>query len=227
MPRIRPISSSDFGSSVAGQPVAKVEDLLLALGQLGDGVVERAFGQLDLDLLVGRPLVARERDRRTTPSRPRRPACRAMRPRAPRCEPRAPASAAASLRRRAPRRSVRRSSFATSVALRPRDPLLALDDVHGDADRARLVRDAALHRLADPPRRVRRELESLPPVELLGGADQPDDPLLDQVEQRQAVPLVALRDRDDEPQVRVDEQILRRLVADLDRASRAPPPARR
>ena len=120
-----------------------------------------------------------------------------------------------------------RSSFATQLALGARDLLLALDDVHRDADRARLVRDAALHRLADPPRRVRRELEALAPVELLGGADQPDDPLLDQVEQRQAVALVLLRDRDDEPQVRVDEQVLRLLVAPLDRASRARPPGRR
>ena len=113
------------------------------------------------------------------------------------------------------------------LALGARDLLLALDDVHRDADRARLVRDAALHGLADPPRRVRRELEALAPVELLGGADQPDDPLLDQVEERQAVTLVLLRDRDDEPQVRVDEQVLRLLVAPLDRASRSRPPARR
>src|SRR5205814_7627327 len=76
--------------------------------------------------------------------------------------------------------------------------------------------DAALHRLTDPPRRVRRELEALAVVELLGRADQPDDPLLDQVEQRQAVALVLLRDRHDEAEVRVDHQVLRLLVAALD-----------
>src|SRR5207248_6820159 len=97
------------------------------------------------------------------------------------------------------------------------DSLLALDDVHRNADRARLVRDATLHRLADPPRRVSRELEALAPVELLGGADQADDSLLDQVEERQAVALVLLRDRDDEAQVRVDEQVLGLLVTALDR----------
>src|SRR5262245_60463343 len=53
-------------------------------------------------------------------------------------------------------------------------------------------------------------------VELLGCPDQADDPLLDQVEQREAVPLVALGDRDDEAQVRVDHQVLRLLVAALD-----------
>ena len=59
-------------------------------------------------------------------------------------------------------------------------------------------------------------MKPLAPVELLDGADQPDHALLDQVEQREAVPLVALRDRDDEPQVRVDHPVLRRLVAALD-----------
>src|SRR6478609_3334603 len=37
------------------------------------------------------------------------------------------------------------------------DLLLALDDVHRDANRARLVGDATLHRLANPPGRVRGE----------------------------------------------------------------------
>ena len=102
------------------------------------------------------------------------------------------------------------------LALGARDLLLALDDVHRDPDRPRLVRDAALDGLADPPGRIGGELEALAVVELLDRPDQPDDPLLDQVEQRQAVPLVALGDRDDQPQVRVDHQILGFLVAALD-----------
>ena len=36
MPSMPPISSSDFGSSVAVEAVAKLQDLLLAVGQLGD-----------------------------------------------------------------------------------------------------------------------------------------------------------------------------------------------
>src|SRR5579864_2248085 len=68
------------------------------------------------------------------------------------------------------------------LAFRARDLLLALDDVHGNADRSRLVRDAALHRLADPPRGVCRELVPAAPVELLDRADEPDDPLLDEIE---------------------------------------------
>src|SRR5581483_9518892 len=51
-----------------------------------------------------------------------------------------------------------------------RQLLLPLDDVHRDADRARVVRDRALHRLPDPPRRVGRELVPTAPVELLHGA---------------------------------------------------------
>src|ERR671935_235230 len=52
-------------------------------------------------------------------------------------------------------------------ARRARELLLPLDDMHGHADRARVVRDRALHRLADPPGRVRRELVAAPPVDLL------------------------------------------------------------
>ena len=119
------------------------------------------------------------------------------------------------------------SAISSSVGSRPssvasclrgaRDLALALADVHGDPDRPRLVRDPALDRLADPERRVRRELVALAPVELLAGADQPEDALLDQVEQRQLLPLVLLRDRDDQAQVRVDEPLLRLEVAALDR----------
>src|SRR5207237_2600354 len=49
------------------------------------------------------------------------------------------------------------------LALRTCDLLLALDDVYRDADRARLVRDAALDRLPDPPPRVCRDLVTAPP----------------------------------------------------------------
>src|SRR5215211_1130029 len=100
--------------------------------------------------------------------------------------------------------------------LGPRDPLLTVGDVHRDPDRPRLVRDAALDCLPDPPRRVRRELEPAPPVELLDRADEADDPLLDQVEQREPVPLVLLRDRDHQAEVGVDHPLLRLGVAALD-----------
>ena len=92
----------------------------------------------------------------------------------------------------------------------------ALLDVDGDPDRVGLVRDRALAGLTDPPGRVGRELEALAVVELLHRAVEADRAVLDQVEQRQAVALVALRDRDDEAQVRVRHPLLRGLVALLD-----------
>ena len=76
---------------------------------------------------------------------------------------------------------------------------------------------AALDGLLDPERRVGRELQPAAPVELLDGADQAQDALLDQVEQRElALALVPLGDRDHEAQVRVDHPLLRLGVAGLD-----------
>src|SRR3954471_1365714 len=102
-------------------------------------------------------------------------------------------------------------------ARRARQLLLALDDVHRHADRARVVCDRALHALADPPGRVRRELVATAPVELLDRAVQPERALLDQVQKRDAEAAVALRDRHDEAQVRLDHATLGAAVAPLDR----------
>ena len=64
-----------------------------------------------------------------------------------------------------------------------------------------LVRDPALHGLANPPRRVGRELVAATPVELLDRPGEPDDPFLDEPEEAEAETLVLLGDRDDEPEV--------------------------
>ena len=79
-----------------------------------------------------------------------------------------------------------------------------------------MVRHGALHRLTDPPRRIRRELEATPPVELLDRAVQPERSLLNQIEERDAESAVPLRDRDDQSQVRLDHVALRGQVAALD-----------
>src|SRR4051794_23195450 len=102
------------------------------------------------------------------------------------------------------------------LALRTADLVQLLVDVHGDADRARLVGERAGDRLADPPRRVRGELEALAVVELLGGAHQAERALLDEVEEGQALVAVVLRDRDDEAQVGLDHLLLGVEVAALD-----------
>jgi hypothetical protein len=79
-----------------------------------------------------------------------------------------------------------------------------------------VVLEAPLHRLADPPRGVRGELEAAAVVELLDRPDQAQDSLLDQVEERQPEAAVALGVGDHEPQVRLDHAVLRALVAALD-----------
>src|SRR5215210_568919 len=102
------------------------------------------------------------------------------------------------------------------VAVGARDLPLALADVHREPDRAALVREAALDCLADPEGRVRRELVALAPVELLRRADQAENALLDQVEERQLVALIALRERHHQAEVRVHHALLRLEVSALD-----------
>src|SRR4029453_19034947 len=86
----------------------------------------------------------------------------------------------------------------------------------GHADRACLVGERSRHRLLDPPSGVRRELEAHAMVELLGGAYEADRPLLDQIEERQALVPVLLRDRDDQAEVRLHHLLFRTVVAALD-----------
>src|SRR5581483_3327052 len=104
----------------------------------------------------------------------------------------------------------------TQLPLRPEDLVQLLDDVDRHPDRPALVGERPRDRLPDPPRGVRRELEPFPVVELLGGPHEPDRALLDQVEKRQSLVAVALRDRDDETQVRLHHRLLRAVVAPLD-----------
>src|SRR5215831_6909937 len=108
------------------------------------------------------------------------------------------------------------SELGAELALGADDLVQLLDDVHRHADGARLVRERTSDRLADPPRRVGRELEPLAVVELLRGANKADRSLLDQIEEGQALVAVLLRDRDDEAQVGLDHLLLRAVVTALD-----------
>ena len=83
-----------------------------------------------------------------------------------------------------------------------------LDQVDGQPDGPALVGHRAGDGLPDPPGRVRRELEALGVVELLDRADQAEVALLDQVQERQAVAGVALGQRDDQPQVGLQQVLL-------------------
>ena len=109
-----------------------------------------------------------------------------------------------------------RSSFGRQHVLRARHLALVAHEVDRQLDGAGLGVHPALDRLADPPRRVGGEAVAAAPVELLDGADEAEDALLDQVEQRQLGALVLLGDRDDQPQVGVDHPVLGVEVAALD-----------
>ena len=199
----------------AREPVAHDDDLALALGEGREGVPERLAPQIVLDRLLRQRLVAR--DEVPEDGVLAVPDGRIEARRRSRCRPHlehlldgerglvgdlVERRLAAELRPQLPVCAV--------------DLLQALDDVHRHADRPRLVRECTRDGLADPPRRVRRELEAAAPVELLDRADETERSLLDEIEEREALIAVVLRDRDDEPQVRLDHALLRIHVAALD-----------
>src|SRR5437870_5768064 len=86
----------------------------------------------------------------------------------------------------------------------------------GHPDRVCLVTDGAVDRLSNPPHRVRGELRAPPPVEALGGADEAERALLDQVKERHAAVPVRASDDDYEAEIRPHHAILRCYVACLD-----------
>ena len=85
------------------------------------------------------------------------------------------------------------------------DPVDGLHEVDWDPDGARLVSDGPRDGLADPPGGVGRELEALVRIELLDRSHQAEVPLLDEVGEGEAPVAVALGNRDDESQIRLDE----------------------
>src|SRR5439155_4383458 len=84
------------------------------------------------------------------------------------------------------------AQLAAQLPLRAHDPVQLLADVDGEADRARLVGERPRDPLADPPRRVRRKLETPAMVKLLGRAAEPDRPLLDEIDEREPLYEVPL-----------------------------------
>ena len=93
-----------------------------------------------------------------------------------------------------------------------------LDQVDRQPDRAALVGHAAGDGLADPPRGVGRELETLAVVELLHRADQTQVALLDQVQQRHAAAGVALGQRHHQPKVGLQQVAAGRFAVADDRS---------
>jgi hypothetical protein len=76
-----------------------------------------------------------------------------------------------------------------------------------------LLRKRALDRLANPPHRVRRELEPAPPLESVDRAQQSRVAFLHEIGPREAAALERAGDRHHQPQVRLDEPDARRLAA--------------
>ena len=73
--------------------------------------------------------------------------------------------------------------------------------VDRNADRSRLVGDAASDRLTDPPRGVGAKLISSAVLELVDRLHQADVALLDQIKELQTTICIFLGDRDDETQI--------------------------
>src|SRR5688500_5737922 len=91
----------------------------------------------------------------------------------------------------------------------PDEAVDRFDHVDRDADRPGLVGNGACDRLADPPRRVRAELEALLVVELLDSADETDVALLDEVQKAHATTDVLLGDADHQPEAGLGEALAR------------------
>src|SRR6185312_15583934 len=105
------------------------------------------------------------------------------------------------------------------------EDLARLDDarevgraVERHAHRPPLTREGREDRLADPPHRVRDELDALIGVELSGGREQADVAFTDEVDERQSAILVFLGDRNHEAQVALHEFLQRVGIAGADAA---------
>src|SRR6266516_5344858 len=76
-----------------------------------------------------------------------------------------------------------------------------------------MLRDGTADRLTNPPGRIGTETKATLVVELLGGTHQADIPLLNQVQQRQALVGVALSDAYNQAQIGLNELLAGALVA--------------
>ena len=86
-----------------------------------------------------------------------------------------------------------------------------VDHVNGQPDGAGLVAESPGDCLPDPPGRIRGELESFSPIELLDRPDEPEVAFLNEIQQVQPPARIPLGDRDHQPEVRPDERGLGRL----------------
>ena len=85
--------------------------------------------------------------------------------------------------------------------------------VHGNANRARLIRDRARNRLANPPGRIGGKLIALAVIKLFNRLDQTQITLLNQIQKQHAAPHIALRDRYHQAEVRLAQALLGVFIA--------------
>jgi hypothetical protein len=83
--------------------------------------------------------------------------------------------------------------------------MTSLELVHGNADDARLIRERAVDRVADPPHCVRVEPDAPSPVELLDGAHEPQCAFLHEIRERQESLTALVYHPEHEAHVRLDE----------------------
>ena len=88
--------------------------------------------------------------------------------------------------------------------------------VHWYTDRTSLISDRASDTLADPPCRIRGELEPTIWIELIYRTEESYIPFLDEIEESESASHILLRDRDDETEIGFCESLACILVSLLD-----------
>ena len=94
--------------------------------------------------------------------------------------------------------------FLNQLLLHPHQFVDRLDHVDRNADRARLIRNRAGNRLANPPSGVSRKFVPAPILKFLDRFHQAHVSFLDQVQKREAAIGVFLGDGNDQPKVGFD-----------------------
>ena len=94
-----------------------------------------------------------------------------------------------------------------------KDKIDFLDDVHRQANCSRLVHDAALNALANPPRRIGRKTKTTLGVEFLKRVNQSEISLFDQIKKRNATVQIVLGNIDHQAKIMLDHFLPRGKVS--------------